>query len=65
MIRPTRSYAVLGITHTAFEEIRVKLQDAGYQDNFMRGGEIDMDGLAIEPESAPPEPVYSEEERLP
>lgn len=46
-MRSTHTYAVLGISQDAYDEIRAKLQAAGYQHAFMDGGEIDMYGIAV------------------
>lgn len=55
----THTYAVLFVTDQTFEEIRKKLESAGYTDVFHVGqyGEIviDMHGLALS-KTTPPAP---------
>lgn len=43
----THTYVTLDISPAAYDEIRAKLEEAGYQHAFMEGGEIDMHGLAL------------------
>lgn len=48
----TYTYAVLVVSESAYNEIREKLKDAGYQDQFHKDGPdevIDMHGIAISP----------------
>ncbi len=47
-----RTYAILEISDEAFVEIRDKLDAAGYQDQFLENGLIDLNGIAIKGESA-------------
>lgn len=52
MIHSTRTYAILKVSHAAYEEIKAKLEAAGYQDQFHddRDGDgivIDMHGIAL------------------
>ena len=42
----THTYAILDISHTAFEEIATKLRAAGYHHAFDRDV-IDMHGIAV------------------
>ena len=47
--------AVLEISKPAFDEIRAKLEAAGYQSQFVKtadGIEIDMHGIAVKAENA-------------
>lgn len=46
-MRATHTYAVLDISQEAYDEIRAKLEEAGYQHAFMPDGEIDMHGIAV------------------
>ena len=46
-MRATYTYAVLGVSLAAYDEIRAKLEAAGYQHAFINGDEIDMHGLAL------------------
>lgn len=46
-MRSTHTYVVLEISQDAYDEIRAKLESAGYQHAFMDGGEIDMHGIAV------------------
>lgn len=50
-MRSTHTYAVLEISNAAYDEIRAKLEAAGYQHAFMDDGEIDMHGIAVKAES--------------
>lgn len=48
----THTYAILKVSHATYEEIRAKLEAAGYQDQFHddRDGDgivIDMHGIAL------------------
>ena len=48
----TYTYAILKVSHAAYEEIKAKLEAAGYQDQFHddRDGDgivIDMHGIAL------------------
>jgi hypothetical protein len=50
MIRSTHTYAILEISTPAFEEIRLKLEAAGYQEQFHENDGrlvIDMHGIGI------------------
>lgn len=50
-LRQTHTYVVLGISQSAFDEIKGKLEAAEYQHTFMKGGaEIDMHGIAVKAE---------------
>lgn len=52
-LRTTHTYAILGLSNDAYDEIRRKLKDSGYSQNFhfQDGRElIEMHGLAIERE---------------
>jgi hypothetical protein len=51
-IRNTHTYVILEIDPEAFNDIKKKLRDAGYDHAFMPGGEIDMHGIAIAPDPA-------------
>ena len=50
----THTYAVLRVSPEAYQEIRDKLEAAGYEDQFHDKGEagevIDMNGIAIQSE---------------
>lgn len=47
-IRQTHTYVELEISEGAFEEIKQKLEAAGYQHTFMEDGAvIDMHGIAV------------------
>lgn len=48
----THTHAELKISPEAFDEIYTKLRAAGYEHAFMRGGAIDMNGLALTRASA-------------
>lgn len=43
----THTVAELGLTANAYNEIRGKLEVAGYQHTFMEDGMIDMTGIGI------------------
>lgn len=50
MARTTHTYAMLELTQPAFDEIKAKLEKAGYQDQFhneIDGLFIDMHGIAV------------------
>ena len=52
----THTYAILKISPAAYQEIRSKLEAAGYSDQFHgedNGERIDMHGIAIQAEPAP------------
>ncbi len=55
-MKTTHTYALLAISEAAYEEIRAKLEAAGYQDQFHPNPDapaspiIDMHGLAVVPE---------------
>lgn len=47
-IRQTHTYAILPVSRSAFEEIKSKLTEAGYEHVFDEDGNvIDMNGLAL------------------
>lgn len=48
----TYTYAVLEISSDAYEEIKAKLQKAGY-DHAFHDRVIDMHGIALAPSTAP------------
>lgn len=56
MSHPTRTYVILHVSEAAYEEIRKKLADAGYEHAFHHNPEapasprIDMHGIALVPE---------------
>jgi hypothetical protein len=55
MIRSTYTYAILEVSHAAYSEIKAKLEQAGYSDQFHddRDGDgvvIDMHGIALKDE---------------
>lgn len=57
-MRSTHTYAILEISRSAYEEIRTKLEQAGYQDQFHDDNSyslpvIDMHGIAVAPEQLP------------
>lgn len=52
-IRQTHTYAELGLTAPAYEEIKRKLKDAGYDHAFMEDGTIDMHGIGVTLEHNP------------
>lgn len=43
----THTYAVLELSALAYNEIKEKLKEAGYDHAFMDNGEIDMHGIGI------------------
>ena len=43
----THTYVTLEVSAAAFDEIKQKLEDAGYDHTFMDSGGIDMHGLAL------------------
>jgi len=45
----THTYAVLAVSKEAYDEIRKKLLQAGYEHAINRDGEIDMHGIALLP----------------
>jgi hypothetical protein len=49
LIRPTstHTYVLLELSAGAFEEIAVKMREAGYTHVFGTDGEIDMEGIAV------------------
>ncbi len=55
--RQTHTFAELGISAAAYDEIRGKLEAAGYQHAFMEPGAIDMHGIGVTRE---PEPTVAE-----
>lgn len=46
-ITATHTYAELGLSKTAYGEIRDKLKAAGYNHAFMEDGAIDMHGIGV------------------
>lgn len=46
-IRQTHTYAELELSQAAYNEIKRKLEDAGYQHAFMEDGAIDMHGIGV------------------
>lgn len=58
MNRPTHTYVRLGLSKLAYDEIKKKLEEAGYQHCFIQrlgkndpeNPDIDMHGLAVVPE---------------
>lgn len=53
-VRQTHTYAELGLSEAAYNEIAQKLRDAGYDHAFMDDGAIDMHGIGITKEHNPP-----------
>lgn len=55
MTRHTYTYAVLEVSKAAYDEIRAKLEAAGYQHAFHSDSDhpelIDMNGIALAPEA--------------
>lgn len=47
VIRQSHTYVELELSAAAFDEIRQKLTDAGYDHCFMDDGAIDMHGLGV------------------
>ena len=43
----TYTYAILEVSKEAYDEIKEKLKEAGYQDAFGEEGIIDMHGIAL------------------
>lgn len=59
MIRSTYTYAILEVSHAAYQEIKDKLAAAGYSDQFHDDGDedgvvIDMHGIALKDEGEKP-----------
>lgn len=55
----THTYAILKISQAAFDEIKAKLEAAGYTDQFHEDEKrlvIDMHGLAVTAETKKPDP---------
>jgi hypothetical protein len=52
-IKQTHTHAELGLSQPAYDEIKRKLEDAGYQHAFMEDGAIDMHGIGIALEHNP------------
>lgn len=50
----THTYVTLELSSEAYDEIRAKLAEAGYDHAFNRDGEIDMHGLAVTRGAEPP-----------
>lgn len=46
-MRTTYTYAELELSQAAYDEIRQKLEAAGYQHAFMSDGAIDMHGIGV------------------
>ncbi len=53
MTRSTHTYAILELSKPAYDEIRAKLDAAGYQHAFHDDGVIDMHGIAVNIEQEP------------
>lgn len=51
-MRVTHTYVELPLSPAAFEEIKSKMEAAGYTDQFMEDGAIDMYGIGVK-EQAP------------
>lgn len=50
VVRQTHTYATLEISQSTFDEIKAKLEAAGYQDQFHKDGDtllVDMHGIAV------------------
>ena len=47
----SHTYAVLKVTKRAYQEIRAKLEQAGYDQAFHDNEIVDMHGIAIQPEA--------------
>jgi hypothetical protein len=47
-IHHTHTVVILEVSKTAYDEIRAKLEAADYSHTFMKDGEIDMTGIAIQ-----------------
>ncbi len=45
----THTYALLELSQAAYDEIRAKLEEAGYQHTFHEENRIDMHGIAVIP----------------
>lgn len=45
--RQTHTFAELELSQPAYDEIRAKLEAAGYQHAFLDGGAIDMHGIGV------------------
>lgn len=61
-MRVTHTYAVLEVSANAFEEIKTKLEAAGYQDQIHIDGDkvlIDMHGLALSKPEIQSEPFHT------
>lgn len=53
-IRQTHTFSILEISKAAYEEIKGKLTEAGYEHAIIKEGErevIDMNGIAVGPEA--------------
>lgn len=46
-LRQTHTYALLELSAGAYDEIKAKLLEAGYQHAINEEGEIDMHGIAV------------------
>jgi hypothetical protein len=58
MIRPTHTFATLGLSNGAFNEIKSKLEAAGYGHAFIQQDDelvIDMHGIGVKKESSEPD----------
>ena len=44
----THTFTILKISQPAYDEIKLKLKDAGYEHTFLEDGVIDMHGIAIQ-----------------
>lgn len=47
-MRATHTFVTMDLSEAAFNEIRQKLQDAGYEHAFIEEGLIDMRGIAVQ-----------------
>jgi len=47
MIKQTHTYTLLELSDQAYDEIAIKLRDAGYDHAFTKNGEIDMHGIGV------------------
>lgn len=52
----SRTYALLGVSQSCYDELVRRMRDAGYDHAIMECGEIDMHGVAIEVEGNESEP---------
>lgn len=47
----TRVLVALRVAHSTFEDIKRRVIEAGQEDRILRGGQVSLDEVAIEPES--------------